>query len=212
LKKVVATESDDVWEINDSAESFGGYGKSLWGNVYGLHQSMLLVSRQIHREAEALTYATAVLRVCLGQPLGFKRIRCMSDNALSNLGSLTIRLDDPKTEVWNDGWTNSNTPPKYIDLSTKKGMMILRDWTSIVERLARSVKPGKLRLRVVFRAKMISDARAVVEPMKGLPLLLDCGICAELYDQTCWWERKSVSSTLFARKVTLCYRITDSSM
>jgi len=201
LKKLDITDPDEAWEINDDAEDVTGYGKSIWGNAYGSHQSMLLVSRQIHQEVEAYTYAQAVLRVCLSQPLGFTRLWRMSENALANLASLTIRLDTPKTLVENDVWEDYPEPPIYLDFSTKWGTKILETWSSTLEQLARSLRPGQLKLRVIFCAKTIDDARAVLEPMARLPRLKDCGICAEVYGQTCWWKLNTVSSKLLARKV-----------
>ena len=194
LEKLDVAEMDEIWEISDTEEYASSYGKSLWGNAYSLQQSLLLASKQIHQEVEAFIYAGAVIRVCLGQPLGFTRLWRLSDNALSNLGSLTVRLDVPKTAVENDAWVDSATPPDYIDLSTKWGKIILKSWTSTLERLIRSVRPGQLRLRVIFCAKTMDDARAVIEPMMRLPLLKDCGICAELCGQICWWKLDAVSS------------------
>jgi hypothetical protein len=181
---------NEVWEINE-AEDIKSYGSSPWGRGYGVHQSMLLVSKQIHKEVEAFTYAGAVFRVCLGQPLGFTRLWPISDNALSNLGSLTIRLDDPKTVVLSDGWVDSDSPSTYLDFSTKWGESILKNWISTLHWFVRSVKSGKLRLHVVFCAKTMDDARAIIEPMIQLPQLKDCGICAELYDQSCWIRQVS---------------------
>lgn len=126
---------------------------------------MLLVSKQIHQEVEAFTYSRAVFRVCMGQPLGLTRLWRMSDDALSNLGSLTIRLDAPKTEVAHDGWAYPHPPSRYLDFSTEWGRSVLRNWTSTLYQLARSVKAGKLMLHVIFCAKTIDDARAIVEPM-----------------------------------------------
>ncbi|KAH7390653.1 hypothetical protein BKA66DRAFT_41298 [Pyrenochaeta sp. MPI-SDFR-AT-0127] len=188
LKKLDVTELDEVWEIDDDAEDIQHYGTSVWGNVYGLHQSMLLTSKQIHREVEAFTYAGAVFRVCLGQPLGFARLWRMSDNALCNLGSLTIRLDTPKTVVWDDAWPRLPTPPACIDLSTACGRIVLKRWKLTLEGLVRSIRPGQLRLRVIFYAKTMGDATAIIEPMMQLPRLKDCGICAEICGQTCWWR------------------------
>ncbi|KAF2833161.1 hypothetical protein CC86DRAFT_5754 [Ophiobolus disseminans] len=187
LKKLDVAGPDEVWEMNDDSEDVKTYGKSLWGGAYGVAQSMLLVSRQIHQEVEAFVYAGAVFRVCLGQPLESRRLRRMSDHALSNLGALTIRLDVPQSIVENDGW-EVHTPPKHLDFSKKWGRQVLKTWSSTLERLAVSIKPGRLRLRVVFRAKTIDDARAVVEPLLRLPLLKDCGICVDLEGQSCWWE------------------------
>lgn len=192
LRKIGAAELNEVWEINDSEWNIKSYGRSVWGNGYGLHQSMLLVSKQIHQEVETFTYAGAVFRVCLGQPLGFTRLWRMSDLAVSNMGSLTIRLDIPNTVVRIHAWmhignrlTDTYTPPKHIDLSTKCGRKVMQNWTTTLERLARSLRPGQLRLRVIFRAKTKDDARAVIEPMMQLPLLKECAICVELYGESC---------------------------
>lgn len=195
LRKLDVAEMDEVWEINNDAENIKSYGTSLWGGVYGLHQSMLLVSKQVHQEVEAFTYAGAVFRVCLGHPLGFTRLWRMSDDALANLGSLTIRLDVPKTVVWNDGWAKSQPPSKYLDLSTKWGQTVSKDWISLLLRFSQSIRPGHLRLRVIFCAKTLKDAIAIMEPMMLLPQLKDFGICAELQGQRCWWKlQQEVSS------------------
>jgi hypothetical protein len=187
LKKLDVPGSDEVWETNNEAVRIEDYGTSLWGRTCGSHQSMLLVSKQIHQEVEAFTYAGAVFRVCLGQPLGFTRLWRMNDHALSNLGSLTIRLDVPQTEVCNDGWADPHPPSRYLDFSTTWGRSVLKDWISTLSRLNQSIQAGTLRLRVIFCAKTMDDARAIVEPMIQLPQLKDCGICAELYGQSCWW-------------------------
>jgi hypothetical protein len=189
-------DSEDVWEITDNSESLRQYGKSLWGNVYGQCQSMLLVSKQLHQEVEAFIYSGAVFRVCMGQPLALTRLLRMSNNALSKLSSLTIRLDVPRSIVWDDGWAYSPTPPEHIDLSTWQGRTILKSWTSIMDRLAQLITPGQLRLRVIFRAKTMDDAKTLIEPMMQLPLLKDCGVCAEICGQSCWWKLVSHESLL----------------
>ncbi|KAH8702921.1 hypothetical protein GQ44DRAFT_778365 [Phaeosphaeriaceae sp. PMI808] len=191
LKKLDVAESEDVWEIDCGSEDIPSYWRSVWGIPYGLHQSMLLVSRQIHEEVEAFTCAGSVFRVCLGQPLGFTRLHRLSDNALSNLGSLTIRLDIPKTVVYFNGWAESPTPLEYIDLSTRWGQIVLKSWKLAIDRLIQSVRPGQLRLHVIFYAMTEADASALIEPMMRLPLLKDCGIRADIYGQDHW--RKSYS-------------------
>jgi hypothetical protein len=196
LQMLDVIESEDVWEISSDSKCLQEYGKSLWGNVYGSCQSMLLVSKQLHQEVEAFIYSRGVFRVCMGQPLALTRLLRTSDNALSNLGSLTIRLDVPKTVVWNDGWGNSPEPTEHIDVSTRQGKMILKNWASILGRLAQLITPGQLRLRVIFRAKTMDDASRLVDPMMQLPQLKACCVCAEIHGQSCWWELVSHESLL----------------
>jgi hypothetical protein len=186
LKKLDVAEADEIWEVNNETRVHRSYDTSFWGRAYGLHQSMLVVSKQVHREVEAITYANAIFWVCLGQPLGFTRLLRMSDHALSNLRMLTVRLDKPKTASWVSSEI-SPMPPRYIDTSVQWGKNILKAWALLLERLSRSSRPGQLRLRVIFCAKTMDDARAIIEPMSRLPLLKDCGICAEVLRQSCWW-------------------------
>lgn len=99
LRKIDVDAQVEVWEINNEASDVKTYGRSVWGGKYGKRQSLLLASKKIHQEVEAFIYADAKFRVCLGHPLGFTRLWRLSDNALSHLGSLTIRLDAPRTVV-----------------------------------------------------------------------------------------------------------------
>lgn len=180
---------EEVWEMApEQAEQ--DYGWSIWRRPWGGLQSMLLVSKAIHEEIEAYTYSVAVFRVCLGQPLGLLRLWRMSENALSHLQMLTIRLDRPTSEVTDDGWWDTPHPPSHIDTSKKLGREIVRNWVRTLDLLARTITPANLRLNLIFRARTMDDARAILEPMGELPLLRDCGICGELYGQSCFWERQ----------------------
>jgi hypothetical protein len=187
LRKLDVIDPEDIWEFCDDFDP-GVYENSVFNRSYGLKQSLLLASREVHKEVEALIYSGLTFRVCLGQPLGFKRLWRMSDAALLNMQSLTIRLDVPKTKVESHGWSDYIRPPAYIDVSLKWGKSILKEWTSILKRLGQFVRPGQLKLRVIFCAKTMEDATAIIKPMSQLPLLKDCGICADLYGQDSWWE------------------------
>lgn len=193
LEKLEVIDANDIWETADEAECIRNIGRGIWGVKYGVLQSLLLVSRQIHKEVEAFTYASAVFRVCMGQPLGLQGLWRMSDFALSNLCSLTVRLDLPKDNVQTSGW---NEPLQYlsvVDSSTREGKAIVRDWTNTMIRLSSIVRPQQLRLRVIFRARKIDDAQAIIKPMLRLPRLKDCGICAELEGSRRWWTVKLVN-------------------
>lgn len=197
LHKLDVADVEEVWEISDSREDVKEYGRSIWDREWGVLQSMLLVSRQIHKEVEAFVYSTGVLRVCMGQPLGLKRFWRLGDHAVEVLGALTVRLDVEKAMVEKSGWKqvgDAGMPSMYLDFSKKWGKAILKSWIRVLERLTRIIQPGQLSLRVVFRAKTMSDARAVIESMLQLPLLKDCGICAELEGQGLWWRAKLVST------------------
>jgi hypothetical protein len=199
LKRLDVSGLDDVWEIDDHEVRIEEYGKPLWGNAWGACQSSILVCKKIHEEVEVLIYARAVFRVCLGQPLGFARLWRMSGNALSHLGSLTIRLGVPKAVVENDGWSDAPAPTYYIGVSYERGKRLMKDWSSTLERLARSIKPGQLRLYLVFCAMALEDVKVVIDGMTQLPRLKDCGICVELHDETCWWKPNTVSGLLNPR-------------
>ena len=203
LRKVDVAARDEVWEIDDDGV-VQEYGRDVWGNGWGVYQSMLLVSRQLHQEVEAFTCARAVFRVCLGQPMKFTRLWRMSDHALSNLGSLTIRLDAPKNVVDGNGWGETASPPTYLGFSTMLGKSIVKTWVATVDHLARTLRPGQLRLRVIFCAKTLGDARAIVVPMARLPRLKDCGICVELQGQTCWWKPNTVGYTFLSLLSRCC--------
>lgn len=192
LQKLDVPDPSEVWEIEEG-EDLDYYGASPWGRAYGVHQSMLLVCRQIHQEVEAFIYAGAVFRVCLGHPLGFTRLLSMSDHALSNVRSLTIRLDVPKASANRNGWAPPCPPSESLDLSTEPGKLVLKSWLSVLHRSVHSLRPRQLRLRVIFCAKTMADAKAIIEPMLQLPQLKDCGICVELSGKSCWWRLEHVS-------------------
>lgn len=187
MRKVDVSDSDHIWEFCEDFDC-GAIKFSAWNRPYGLHQSLLLVSKGVHEEVEALIYARATFRVCLGQPLGFKRLWHMSNAALFNLTSLTIRLDAPKSIVESSAWGDDLCPPVHINLSLKWGKVILKEWTSVLGRLARCIKPGRLSLCVIFRAKTMEDARTILHPVAQLPPLNDCAICVDLHGQDFWWQ------------------------
>lgn len=187
---------EEVWEMNPEWDE-ENYGSSIWNRPWGAVQAMLLVSKDIHREMEAYVYSATVFRICLGKPLGLSRLWRMSENALSHLQTLTIRLDQPMSETSDDGWENEARPPSHIDISKKSGKQIVRSWMRTLELLARTLTPHTLSLNLIFRAQTMDDARGILEPMECLPLLKDLGICAELYEQGLFWKQKKVSYLQF---------------
>lgn len=190
LRKLDVVDFDEVWEIAHRGEEDTFCGRETWGTQYGRLQSLLLVSKQIHEEVEAFVYSGAIFRVCMGQPLGLKRLWRMR---LSNVSSLTIRLDVPKTVIESGGWADSFESLEYIDMSNSWGKTVLKNWTVMMERLAKEVQPGQLRLSVAFRARTLDEVRAAIEPMFRLPRLKDCGLRVQLYGESRHWQFQNVS-------------------
>lgn len=179
LRKLDAIGPGEVWELVHDPDDGEKCGKDVWGRKYGVLQSLLLVSIQIHREVEVFVYSDAVFRVCMSQPLGLGRLWRMSSSALSVLSSLTVRLDLPKNVIESGRWAKQSEQLDWIDCKTREGKTILKEWVLIVEKLAKAIRPEQLRLRIIFRAKTIEVVKTIIEPMIQLPRLKDCGIYVE---------------------------------
>lgn len=194
LKKVETATTEEAWELGSETEEGEEetYGEPCLGRAWGVQQSMLLVSKQVHGEVEAWIYANSVIRVCPGQPLGLSRFMSMSENAIAHMGALTIRLDKSTDAVYQNKWDNCPELPQRIDLSCAWGREVLCKWREVIEKLCRSVKPGQLRLRVVLAAKTMANAETLLDPMMALPLLKDCGICLNMDGPPTWWKIHTV--------------------
>lgn len=179
LRKVDADELDDVWELDDEYDEGCRRGFQclrLWNTA----SSLLLTSREINEEVENLLYGENTFRVCRGNPLGFRRLWRMSDRALAALSSLTVRLDVPQDFVDGDGWLEYPLLPTPLDLKSRYGKLVLKDWNTLIKNLARVGRLRHLRLYVVFRAVDMDVVKAVIESMMTLPILKDCGIWVQL--------------------------------
>ncbi|KAH7381236.1 hypothetical protein DE146DRAFT_279556 [Phaeosphaeria sp. MPI-PUGE-AT-0046c] len=188
LRKLDVVGWEELWEMDVNSLEQNSVSKSIWNKPWGGVQAMNLVCRDVHREVETYIHSTSIFRVCLGQPLGFSRLERMSETALSHLTKLTIRLDQTRYEVQDDPW--GPNPPEHIDLSKRWSKKILRDWMRKLDLLVRTLRPQTLRLNVIFRARALRDAKAILEPLVRLPLLRGCGICVDLYGQNRFWKKE----------------------
>lgn len=201
VQRVDVVGRDEVWE---TCEEFAPGDFETCGHLpgtrpYGRHQSMLLVCKDIHKEVGSFTYRKNVFRVALGRPLGFTRLWRMSDYAISNLHSLSICLE-PSKDICNDFVLDAMYyrpyPPTPVDLSTRDGQWVLKNWIMLLDRLKRLARPSQLSLYLIFRAKTIDDVKSIIDPMFQLPTLGHCGISVDMYDQSFWWLSKSVGHIL----------------
>lgn len=195
-KRLDVTESDDIWEFDEEEVYPGQRRNHLCACSIRPWYSLLLTSKWIHQEIEAIVYKGNTFQVCLGGPYGFKRLWLMSERAISNLTSLTVRLQIPQSDIPSgQGWGDP-APPTPIDLLSRSGALVLKVWLALLEKLSRAATPRKLWLSVIFSAHSIEDVKTILKPMETLQALRHCSICVNIIPKSA--RSKPVSKSQYA--------------
>jgi hypothetical protein len=172
---------EDIWEFD--TETYDKYIDE-WPETTDEHMhypqfNLLLVCRQIWAELEPLVYATNLFNVCRGNPLGFRRLHRMSDRALASLTRLILRLDVPHGRAYDPGWEHEDRLPFPIDVTHVSECLVVRQWEALLARLRQVLKPGTLELFIICRCMNTKSLAKVLEPLRDLPWLKECGVWLE---------------------------------
>ena len=117
------------------------------------------------------------LRICQGSPGGFQPFHELSKDVLSELGTLTVRLDgEPLDEIRLGGdWMRLHELKPY-NLRSRYGKTAMKEWEKLIARLAECIRPSHLTLYIVTKASDIETAKVILKPLNKLPTLKGCGI------------------------------------
>ncbi|ORY04578.1 hypothetical protein BCR34DRAFT_633984 [Clohesyomyces aquaticus] len=140
--------------------------------------SLLLVSKQVKKEVEAFVYERNSFIVCRGNPHGLERLGRISIDGLGALTSLTIRLDG-RSCVDRKRRSLYSICPYPIEMRSQQGRVLLEAWEAVVKRLARFVTPRRLTLSLILGTTDMDSVKAILEPLRELPLLKHCAISVQ---------------------------------
>jgi hypothetical protein len=170
----------NIWELGKDDPEYDVNDYSEYECCINHIFNLLMTCKQVHKEVEELAYGANLFQICRGNPYGFERFWNLSHNAVAALTTLTVRLEKSRTRVRTDSFMSDSAIPSPIDLTLPLGRRILQDWKALLARLVQLSRPNALRLQLIFCAANIESAKALLEPMKYLPLLKNCSIWGSL--------------------------------
>lgn len=145
--------------------------------------------RLVNDELTGIFYGENQFTITRRENQGFRALECLSDQTLTRIRSLNIRLNlescpNACCGYWSrtcgNGQNGCPTPPTTHDTPLNhlsiSDQLIISQWQQISARLLTSAQPGKLALYVICDCEDIQTANIIVEPLLALPILHDFGL------------------------------------
>ena len=155
-----------------------------------LPTSLLYVSRAIHSEVEKLLYSENEFVVSSRGPGGLQALAKLSQNAVKELRSITVRLEPclcitpscsvtqwPRRPARREFWQCSHPQhDRSLGDIARSDRSVITQWQQICARFSEHAKPKKVKLYLICPVSSIALARKVLQPLSSLPVLCECGI------------------------------------
>jgi hypothetical protein len=153
---------------------------------------LLEICRTVHSEVEEILYSRNVFAVDINGPGGLSPLEALSNAALGNLAALIVSLrpcdcitpccaEVKPMEMPHPYWfwetlQAQRAHRRRLGTRSRRDRALLAQWRRICQRIAENTRPGQLALYLTSDVDGIETARAIVEPLLGLPALKQAAV------------------------------------
>lgn len=148
---------NEYWEADNEEEALNGDAQLLrMDHCAGCSdgRGLLFVCKKISQEVVSFIYSNNVFTVRQGSPHGLKRVGSMGKHGMAALASLTIKLDTNDERSYFDSGDLHESLPSPLHLNDKIMRSVVREHKTIIERLAKHIKPSLSIWEEIFRLRV----------------------------------------------------------
>ncbi|CAK7213027.1 hypothetical protein SBRCBS47491_001663 [Sporothrix bragantina] len=192
-------------QLCTGAKTITGYacfyvGRRFLGNTFGIEDvpvcecpplpvALLYVSHAISDEVSQILYSENSFTISRSDVWGLRPLQNLGSHAVASLHRLTIRLNNSECVFALRFHVSHSIPPCHplcvshgmhdapLSISTRQGKAVIRQWETVLAKVAVNVQPGQLRLDFVCDTGDVATAEHIAKLLNSsLPLLRDCSI------------------------------------